>query len=48
MMRVCFTWFPIIGLGEPNIYIIRFVVQEIVKVVEVVKGKNRSGIYNIQ
>ena len=20
MMRVCFTWFPISGLGEPNIY----------------------------
>ena len=20
MMRVCFTWFPIGGLGEPNIY----------------------------
>ena len=20
MMSRCFTWFPIIGLGEPNIY----------------------------
>ena len=20
MMSICFTWFPIIGLGEPNIY----------------------------
>ena len=20
MIRSCFTWFPIIGLGEPNLY----------------------------
>ena len=20
MMSICFTWFPICGLGEPNIY----------------------------